>query len=293
MHNTENETELHDITAVTNEEFAALKDKVDIITGGFPCTSFSLSGKRLGFEDENTGDLFFHIVRAAKEINPDYILLENVKGILSIDKGNTVKTIVNTLEHLGYNVEYGLFKSVKWGVPQIRERVFFLAVKKDKSKGQILQPLLDRQEHTTENVHLDAIVEKVVDERFYLKDDLSEKFKKDMLARGMLDEEYKNSDRFVVSCVGSTQKNAGRSDGGYSPTVTKAMGAGGGHIPMILTRESDRFRKLTPIETWRLQGFPDELFHKAQAVNSNTQLYIQAGNSVTVNVIEEIGKYFT
>ena len=94
----------------------------------------------------------------------------------------------------------------------------------------------------------------------------------------------------MLKVIGSTQKNASTTDGTISPTLTSAMGTGGGHVPMTVFYDL-RIRKLTPRECWRLQGFPDWAFDKAQEVNSNSQLYKQAGNSVTVNVIKEIARY--
>lgn len=87
--------------------------------------------------------------------------------------------------------------------------------------------------------------------------------------------------------IGSTQKHAAISKNGIVPTLTSAMGMGGGHVPMI-AREKLRIRKLTPKECWRLMGFDDEDFEKAAKVNSNAQLYKQAGNSIVVNVLEAI-----
>ena len=87
IHDTEGEIELHDITEVSNEEWRKFRGTVDIICGGFPCQAFSIAGKRKGFLDETRGTLFFEIARAAKEIKPPLLFLENVKGLLSHDKG--------------------------------------------------------------------------------------------------------------------------------------------------------------------------------------------------------------
>ncbi len=87
--------------------------------------------------------------------------------------------------------------------------------------------------------------------------------------------------------IGSTQKHAAISKDGIVPTLTSAMGMGGGHVPMIASNNL-KIRKLTPKECWRLMGFDDEDFEKAAKVNSNTQLYKQAGNSIVVNVLETI-----
>ena len=88
--------------------------------------------------------------------------------------------------------------------------------------------------------------------------------------------------------IGSTQKNAGVTEGNYFTDLTSAMGTGGGHVPMHNITPNFRIRKLTPLECWRLMGFTDEEFNKAEKVNSNTQLYKQAGNSIVVDVLEKI-----
>ena len=141
IYDTENEEELDDITSVTDEHFRLYRWKVDLITGGFPCQSFSIAGNRRGFEDTR-GTIFFHIARAIKEIQPSYVLLENVKGLLSHDKGRTYGTIVQALDELGYFVEWGVFNSKYWGVPQNRERVYILVTRKDVWKEPKLFNLL-------------------------------------------------------------------------------------------------------------------------------------------------------
>lgn len=93
------------------------------------------------------------------------------------------------------------------------------------------------------------------------------------------------NDKFVI---GGLQKHQSVKTDGVCPTLTAAMGMGGGYIPIHNSTPTMRIRKLTPLECWRLMGFDDEDFHKAEAVNSNTQLYKQAGNSIVVNVLEEI-----
>lgn len=126
IHNTEGEREYHDITAVSDEEWRELRGTVDVICGGFPCQAFSIAGKRKGFLDETRGTLFFEIARAAEQIKPRILFLENVKGLLSHDKGRTFRIILSTLDELGYNVEWQLLNSKNFGVPQNRERVFII-----------------------------------------------------------------------------------------------------------------------------------------------------------------------
>ncbi|MDI6043904.1 DNA (cytosine-5-)-methyltransferase [Streptococcus equi subsp. zooepidemicus] len=100
IYETEGEIEFHDIRQVTDQDFRQLRGQVDIICGGFPCQAFSLAGRRLGFEDTR-GTLFFEIARAAKQVQPRFLFLENVKGLLSHDKGETFRTILTTLDELG------------------------------------------------------------------------------------------------------------------------------------------------------------------------------------------------
>lgn len=126
IHKTEGEREYHDITTVSNEEWRELKGTVDIICGGFPCQAFSIAGKRKGFLDETRGTLFFEIARAAEQIKPRTLFLENVRGLLSHDKGRTFRTIISTLDELGYDAEWQILNSKNFGVPQNRERVFII-----------------------------------------------------------------------------------------------------------------------------------------------------------------------
>ena len=126
IHNTEGEREYHDITTVSNEEWRTLRGTVELICGGFPCQAFSIAGKRKGFLDETRGTLFFEIARAAEQIKPRTLFLENVRGLLSHDKGRTFGIILNTLDELGYDCEWQLLNSKNHGVPQNRERVFII-----------------------------------------------------------------------------------------------------------------------------------------------------------------------
>ncbi|MEB5828501.1 DNA (cytosine-5-)-methyltransferase [Staphylococcus haemolyticus] len=172
IYDTESEEELNDITTVTDEHFRLYRGQVDIITGGFPCQSFSIAGNRRGFEDTR-GTIFFHIARAIKEIQPSYVLLENVKGLLSHDKGRTYGTIVQALDELGYFIEWGLFNSKYWGVPQNRERVYILVTRKDVWKEPKLFNLVKQQ--TSVDTRLVDILEKDVDESYYLSEEKTRK----------------------------------------------------------------------------------------------------------------------
>lgn len=172
IYDTENEEELDDITSVTDEHFRLYRGQIDIITGGFPCQAFSIAGNRRGFEDTR-GTIFFHIARAIKEIQPSYVLLENVKGLLSHDKGRTYGTIVQALDELGYFIEWGLFNSKYWGVPQNRERVYILVTRKDVWKEPKLFNLVKQQ--TSVDTRLVDILETYVDESYYLSEEKTRK----------------------------------------------------------------------------------------------------------------------
>lgn len=102
----------------------------DLLVGGFPCQAFSVAGKRLGFDDTR-GTLFFEIARIAKVKRPKALLLENVKGLISHDKGKTLDTIIQTLADIGYTVDFTVLNSKYFGVPQNRERIFIIAVRDD------------------------------------------------------------------------------------------------------------------------------------------------------------------
>jgi len=127
--NTKNYGDIQKINAAELPDF-------DLITGGFPCQAFSIAGKRKGFDDTR-GTLFFDIARIIKEKRPKYLLLENVKGLLSHDDGRTFKTIISTLDELGYDVEWQVLNAKNFGVPQNRERVFIIGHLRGQSRPKV------------------------------------------------------------------------------------------------------------------------------------------------------------
>ncbi len=119
---------------VSKLSFLHIRDTVDVLSGGFPCQAFSYAGKRMGFSDVR-GTLFFDYARAVKEINPKVILAENVKGLLNHDKGNTLKTILSVIGEIGYEIVFcDVLKAVDYLVPQKRERLIIVGIKKEFSK---------------------------------------------------------------------------------------------------------------------------------------------------------------
>ena len=127
IHNVDIKMNLGDITKVDETRLGDF----DLMTYGFPCQSFSLAGKKLGFDDPDKGNLFFESMRIAKYKKPKFMIAENVKGLIMHDKGTTFKTVLNTLEDIGYNNYYKVFNSSYFGIPQARERIFIVSIRKD------------------------------------------------------------------------------------------------------------------------------------------------------------------
>lgn len=288
IYNTEGEVELHDITKVTDEEWRKFRGTVDIICGGFPCQAFSIAGKRKGFLDETRGTLFFEIARAAKEIQPPLLFLENVKGLLSHGQGRTFRTILSTLDELGYDAEWQVLNSKDFGVPQNRERVYIVG----HLRGERTRPIFPifGKNGTTNQANIKQIGNINNSTSF-----------------GGNPQTGRVYDIEGISPTLNTMQGGGREPKVTIPVLTpdRANKRQNGRRfknngePMFTLTAQDRhgvmteglkIRKLTPRECWRLQGFPDWAFDKAQEVNSNSQLYKQAGNSVTVNVIKAIAE---
>ena len=256
--NTEGEVEWHDITKVTDEQVRELRGKVDLITGGFPCQAFSVAGKRRGFNDTR-GTLFFEIARLAKILKPRYLLLENVKGLLNHARGDTFFTILNTLGELGHWVEWQLLNSKNFGVPQNRERVFIVGHFGGEPRRKVF-PITRAGGQTQGRVARMLKVEVVPI----------------LINRGKV----RIKDDNLASCL----------DANYYKGLDN-RGARTGVMEKPSHRDGVRIRRLTPLECFRLQGFPDSHHDKAKAAGvSDAQLYKQAGNAVTVNVVYEIAR---
>ena len=113
---------------IHNVDFSPFKGRVDIVTGGFPCQAFSYAGKKLGFEDTR-GTLFHEFARCVQEVQPSIFLAENVRGLVSHDKGRTLRTIIDVLGSLGYRIEYQVLNAAYFGVGQKRERIVIIGIK--------------------------------------------------------------------------------------------------------------------------------------------------------------------
>ena len=274
IHDTKGEIELHDITRVTDESIRGF-GSVDIICGGFPCQAFSIAGARRGFEDTR-GTLFFEIARFASILRPRYLFLENVKGLLNHENGITFETIISTLDELGYNVEWQVLNSKDFGVPQNRERVFIIGHLRGECTRRVF-PLSGQ----SQSISSQSVV-KIGNVNPSGNGMNGEVYQADGLAPTLSTMQGGGQEPKII------QRGHGYNKGGehdIAPTLTSNSYQENNHLS-----DGFRIRKLTPRECWRLQGFPDWAFDKAQEVNSNSQLYKQAGNSVTVNVIAAIAK---
>lgn len=287
----------------------------DVLCAGFPCQAFSIAGKRMGFEDTR-GTIFFEIARIAKEKRPRYLFLENVRGLLSHDKGRTFRTILNTLDEMGYDAEWQVLNS-KYFVPQNRERIFIIGHLRGERTGKIF-PLGDLDKEIAskklEQVgNIDTKGHNSLWGRVYDPNGIAANLNANGGGLGAktglyavvndkkgicnvqnctyIDPNYwKGHDQHgartmickpVLTPDREEKRQNGRrfkEDGDPAFTLTSQDRHG--------VYDGVRIRKLTPVECERLQGFPDNW---TQGV-SDTQRYKQCGNAVTVNVVEYIAK---
>ena len=260
IHEVSETKNLGDITKINEKE---LPKDIDLITYGFPCQDISTAGQQKGlFNNDGTktrSGLFFDALRIIDETRPKYAIAENVKALTSKKFKNEFEIVLKSLDEVGYNNYYQVLDAKDYGIPQHRERVFIVSIRKDIDNGKFNFP-----EPLELKLRLKDMLEDEVDEKYYL------------------------SEKQVNSIKTSTYtQNARRiQEKDYCDTLC----ARDWKDPKCIKVEPKRIRKLTPKECWRLMGFTDEDFEKAQKINSNTQLYKQAGNSVCVNVIEELYK---
>lgn len=351
MYDTKGELYFNDARKIKPEE---LPD-IDLITGGFPCQSFSIAGQRKGFEDTR-GTLFFEIARIAAVKKPKYLFLENVPGLLSHDRGRTFKTILSALDELGYDVTWQVLNSKDFGVPHSRKRLYIVGFLRSRCAGQILS-FKEANSKTTVQIFLGK-----EGDRIYSSEGESVTLTCNAGGFGGRSGLY-SIEEFAIPIKVKTKSGyqiayPGDSiDIGYSGTNTR-RGRVGHEVAHTLTTSSTqayyfidmnadpkmtevarcitarhasdisnrkgehsavflekfqitddeeypvvvfidkkgkvhigKIRKLTPRECWRLQGFTDQQFDKViKAGMSDTQLYKQAGNAVTVNVISTVGQ---
>ena len=227
----------------------------DILCAGFPCQPFSIIGDQKGFNDLR-GTLFFDILRIARGKMPQAIILENVKQLVTHDKGNTMSTILSSLEKIGYWVTYKVLNALDFGLPQKRERVIIVGI----LGGQFN---FKYPKNTLPMKSLTAILEKKVDKRHYVSD------------RIRMKRHAAHTSKYLPSIW---HENKGGNISSYPYSC--ALRAGASHNYLLVNGE----RRLTSRELLRLQGFPDT--YKIVCTESQTRK--QAGNSVPVPMVAAV-----
>jgi DNA (cytosine-5)-methyltransferase 1 len=301
-------------------------EQLDLYVAGFPCQAFSMAGKRKGFEDTR-GTLFFNVAEFIKINQPKCFILENVKGLLSHDGGKTFQTIISLLtdnggtangqmfipyfeDGLGYHVYYKVLNTKDFGIPQNRERIFIVGFKEFR-EFRFPKPF-------PLELRLKDMLQDNLDDKYFLSDKMIKNFINRPLAKNYpffplnINSKYSPcltaryykmaaTDPYlkVPSATKKGYEEAGDGDSiNFSvPNSKIRRGRVGKGVAQTLDTACNqaivntyRIRRLTPLECWRLQGYPDAAFMEAQKVNSDTQLYKQAGNSITVNVMMELFK---
>ena len=248
-------------------DYHALPD-ADFILGGFPCQAFSIAGHRQGFEDErDRGNLFFYICDMIKIKQPVGFLLENVKNLVSHDGGKTFQIIQYLLSEMGYHLKFEVLNSMTHGnIPQNRERVFIVGFKDPAMIERFSFP-----EPIDRTVDVIDILDLEVPEKYYYMD-------KPLYNR------IKNDVTDPTKVYQWRRQYVRENKAGVCPTLTANMGTGGHNVPIIC--DDHGIRKLTPNECFKLQGFYDIILPNM----TDSHLYKQAGNSVTVPVIKRIAK---
>ena len=257
---------------------------VDILTAGFPCQAFSIGGYQKGFTDPR-GNLFFEIIRIINELSkkPKVLFLENVKNLRTHDNKKTYKIIHKKLESLGYYVfTETLNTSTYTKIPQNRERTFIICFNKgnhafkDKAKkmSYSFNQYFPPKKQSSIKSFKDLLSKKKVDEKYYYRED---KYNYQELAEAFTNEDIIGQWRRIKVRINKSN---------FCPTLTANMGTGGHNVPLI--RDKYGIRKLTPRECFNFQGFPSN--YKLPSKIPDSQLYKQAGNSVTVDIIKVLAK---
>lgn len=319
--------------------------EVDFIMHRSPCQDFSIAGKQAG-GDENSGtrsSLMYETLRIVNKLKPKYVLWENVKNIISKKHKHNFDNYINIMNEYGYTSFYKVLNAKDYGIPQNRERVFTLSIRKD------LNIFYEFPKPEELKLRLKDMLESEVDEKYFISDKLK------IYYNNKIDQGWRKELHTQDNEISSTICNPGRnnindtfvkcnqfgsllggkwnkinescrrvySETGISPTIHTCQGGNtepkviGGFGKIGSTNQYHlqnriydnnvgisicttcnpnyidnnlKIRKLTPKECYRLMGFSDESFEKAEKVNSNTQLYKQAGNSIVVDVLEKILK---
>ena len=312
---TTHEVFFDDITTINTKELPDF----DILCAGFPCQSFSIAGKRLGFEDTR-GTMFFEVARILRDKRPRYFILENVKGLLNHNGGKTFQTILKILSDIGYQTQWQLLNSKFFGVPQNRERVYIVGCYGKECIGKIFPIRTGDSENNSkiDLIQLPQTSGNSQGSRIYDSDGISPCLVAGSECKGAFInkprfDKYEESNTVQTLKVGGdvplmkfrngTKRGydeATIGDGinlAYPKSKTRRGRVGKGCSQTLDTNcnmgtiDGYRVRRLTPLECFRLQGFPDEMVKVAKELGlADAHLYKMAGNAVTVNVVEVVAK---
>ena len=295
----EEEAILGDISAFvsSSERVKALPD-FDLLTGGFPCQTFSMMGQLDGFNGDR-GQMFFKILNILGRKNPRYVLLENVKNLFTHNNGRTYNRIKTELEDLGYSVISGIFNSADYELPQIRNRVFIFGSKdplpiNDLSSQDVRANLELNLENCSINRYNDVldVLSTEVDPRYYL----SERVKPTILSDGTGGYSAKSEiNRRIARPLTASMHKMHRAcqDNYYCDDFILSRGKDNNTIALSKKEQCKmNIRRITPEEAFILQGFPVDFVHNARRAGvANGSLYKQAGNAVSVNTVYAIVLY--
>lgn len=297
---TTNEIEIGDIVAFCeNKELVSSLPDFTLLTGGFPCQSFSMMGKQRGFNDMR-GNVFFKILDILRAKKPKYVLLENVRNILTHDKTKTFTYIIDSIKECGYHTYYDVFDTKDFGLAQTRNRVFIFATTEEidglkfdrKSIKEVFDNIFPKTSLQKQSTTHD-ILEKKVDDKYYL----SNTIKPTILANGTKNFKSKSEiNPIIAKPLTATMVKMHRAcqDNYFSDGYIQANNPFE-YVKQEYSKEelcAHNIRKLTPKEAFLLQGFDMGYFSRIENIgNSNSQLYKQAGNAVSVNTVYAIMYY--
>jgi DNA (cytosine-5)-methyltransferase 1 len=270
MHDTAGEKYYYNLKRIKTDSLPSY----DMLIAGFPCQSFSVIGRKDGFSDDR-GQLIFYIARILEKTKPACFLLENVRGLVTHDKGRTIKTIVEELNRAGYNVTYKVLTSLDYGVPQMRQRVYFVGINKDISlnieefnwptpqlKPPLKNYLIDNHKASKERLEiLEYYLNNPTNNGKYTVDDICS----------------------MEGKIIDTRMNYLRIYEDKCPTLRSQRDG-------VLYVKNGIIYELTGYEALLLQGFPKKYADKVKDEVSDRHLLMQAGNAMTVNVIAALGQ---
>lgn len=273
----------------------------DLLTGGFPCQAFSMMGKQKGFED-NRGTMFFQIEEILKLKKPKYVILENVKNLITHDKGNTFKEIKRRLEAIGYHVYFDVFNTMDFGLAQKRSRVIIFATTQKLTRefsftAEDVKKTFQENKHSFTSLLMQASVLDVLAKEVPAKYYLSERIKPTLLADGSKNFVSKSEiNQIIARPLTATMHKMHRAcqDNYYSDGFILSDNPEA-YLEQSFSKEElakQPIRKLTPHEAFALQGFNSDFVDNAQKAKvCDGSLYKQAGNAVSVNVIYAVLYY--